>query len=103
MGIMNTNNIIEYQKLNQNSSSQSPFSTKNPRDIINGASHGLTNLAKGVVGGIAGLFVLPYMCIKSEGQSGILKGIGLGLTSLVSLPIIGFLTGSYQIVRGILN
>lgn len=97
--IINVNNKINEDENNN------LFSIKKPRDFINGAYHGIGNLTKGLLGGVTGLFLAPYMYIKdnTEGSLGILKGLGLGITSAISLPIIGTLTGSYQIIRGLLN
>ena len=97
---MNIDDIIKINgKLKDCEKKSSFFTIKNPRDIINGTYHGLGNITKGFIGGITGLVAIPYIHIKNKGSLGIFKGLGLGFTSSISLPIIGTLKRNNEITN----
>jgi len=100
---MDTKKIIEYNECNELSKTTPLFSTKKPKDVVSGISSGIKNTVKGVIGGAIGLVAMPILCAKDEGPVGFFKGLGTGILGAIILPIAGTLTGSMQVIRGLIN
>lgn len=100
---MDTKKIIQYNECNEQSKSDELFSTRKPKDVVAGISSGIKNTVKGVLGGAIGLVAMPILCAKDEGPVGFFKGLGTGLIGAVVLPVAGTVTGSMQVVRGLIN
>ncbi|GIM01777.1 hypothetical protein Vretimale_6563 [Volvox reticuliferus] len=63
------------------------FSLRKPRDARAGFASGLKSIAKGVLGGAAGLVAAPFV----------------GVVGAVVLPVTGVGVGTVQMVRGVIN
>ena len=77
------------------------FSCSRPRNVVAGSVQGLTNLTKGVFSGVFGLIGCPIYYTYNEGAIGFAKGMGIGITLAITLPLGGTITGFVQFVRGI--
>ena len=100
---MNSNNIISYTLNSKKDDNKKLFSYNTPKDIIAGASSGIKNISKGIIGGIGSMFILPIYGAKDDGLNGLIKGAGLGLCGGILLPITGTFMGGAQIIRGLYN
>ena len=100
---MNSHNIISYTLNSKKDDNKKLFSHNTPKDIIAGASSGIKNISKGIIGGIGSMVLLPIYGAKDEGLNGLIKGAGLGLCGGILLPITGTLMGGAQIIRGLYN
>lgn len=79
------------------------FSLRKPKDAKAGMSSGLKSMARGVVGGAAGLIAAPVIGASQGGFVGFAKGVATGVASVVVLPVAGIGVGTVQIVRGVMN
>ncbi|GLC44692.1 hypothetical protein PLESTB_000973900 [Pleodorina starrii] len=79
------------------------FSLRKPRDAKAGVASGLKSIAKGVLGGAAGLVAAPIVGAQREGVAGFAKGLAQGVVGAVVLPVTGVGVGTVQIVRGVIN
>ncbi|EFJ53165.1 molecular chaperone [Volvox carteri f. nagariensis] len=79
------------------------FSLRRPRDARAGLASGLKSIAKGVLGGAAGLVAAPIVGARSEGLAGFAKGLTQGVIGAVVLPVTGVGVGTVQFVRGVIN
>mmetsp|Transcript_11892 Transcript_11892/g.25534 ORF Transcript_11892/g.25534 Transcript_11892/m.25534 type:complete len:570 (-) Transcript_11892:2455-4164(-) len=79
------------------------FSLRRPKDAKAGLSSGLKSMAKGVVGGVAGLIAAPAIGAQKEGVLGFAKGVATGVVGAVVLPVTGVAIGTVQVVRGVVN
>ena len=101
---MDANKIIEYSTNSRNNDEENNyFSLNRPRDLIAGVSSGIKNVGRGLFGGLCSLVVLPISGAHNEGFPGFLKGVSLGLAGSIILPISGTVTGSIQIIKGLIN
>lgn len=79
------------------------FSLRRPRDFRAGLSSGLKSMAKGIVGGAAGLVAAPAIGASTDGVAGFAKGLATGVAGAVVLPVTGVVVGTVQMARGIMN
>ncbi|GFR42214.1 hypothetical protein Agub_g3105 [Astrephomene gubernaculifera] len=79
------------------------FSLRRPRDARAGLASGLKSIAKGVIGGAAGLVAAPIVGAHREGVTGFAKGLATGVVGAVVLPVTGVSVGAVQMVRGVIN
>ncbi|GLI63100.1 hypothetical protein VaNZ11_006004, partial [Volvox africanus] len=79
------------------------FSLRKPRDARAGFASGLKSIAKGVLGGAAGLVAAPIVGAQREGVTGFAKGLAQGVVGAVVLPVTGVGVGTVQMVRGVIN
>nr|CCC94613.1 unnamed protein product [Trypanosoma congolense IL3000] len=80
-----------------------PFASRKPKHIGQGLLDAAQNVAVGVGMGLGSLIALPVACAKEEGLKGAAKGVGLGLLGLATGTLAGAVTGSRQLVRGIIS
>ena len=84
------------------------FSTKKPRDAMDGMASGAGNIFKGIAAGTAVLFAAPVAGAvegaKSGGATGAVKGFGVGLGAGIAggagIAAAGTATGMAQVGRG---
>ena len=79
------------------------FYSSKPKNVLSGGFQGLTNITKGVFSGICGFIGCPIYYSLQEGPKGFAKGLGLGVTLAIALPIGGTVTGLTQFLKGIYN
>ncbi|KXZ52148.1 hypothetical protein GPECTOR_10g777 [Gonium pectorale] len=79
------------------------FSLRKPRDAKAGLASGLKSIAKGVLGGAAGLVAAPIVGAQRDGVTGFAKGLASGVVGAVVLPVTGVGVGAVQMVRGVIN
>ena len=81
----------------------SAYSLRKPRDLLAGTMSGVKNAGKGVLLGAATLIAAPIIGAKEEGVKGFAKGLVAGVLGAVSLSVAGVVSGSVQVVRGVIN
>ncbi|KAG2438479.1 hypothetical protein HXX76_005032 [Chlamydomonas incerta] len=79
------------------------FSLRKPRDAGAGLASGLKSIAKGILGGAAGLVAAPIVGASQGGVTGFAKGLASGVVGAVVLPVTGVGVGAVQMVRGVIN
>ncbi|PNW81790.1 hypothetical protein CHLRE_06g260350v5 [Chlamydomonas reinhardtii] len=79
------------------------FSLRKPRDAGAGLASGLKSIAKGILGGAAGLVAAPIVGASQGGVTGFAKGLASGVVGAVVLPVTGVGVGAVQLVRGVIN
>ena len=85
------------------------FSMNKPRDAADGLGKGATNIAGGLLGGVAFLFAAPIKGAmdgqrtggSAGGAKGFAKGLGVGVVGGTAMAVGGVSTGVVQIGRGV--
>jgi len=76
------------------------LSIRKPKHVGEGLKSAAGLVAGGVVGGVAGLVVLPVKGAKEKGVRGFAGGLAQGLVGAVALPTMGAIGGAVQLTRG---
>ncbi|EAR98864.2 PH domain protein (macronuclear) [Tetrahymena thermophila SB210] len=74
-----------------------------PKNVLDGATQGITSIVSGVTKGITGVLVNPFEGAKKGGAFGLLKGVGLGIAGLITKPVSGVLDAASSVTGGIKN
>jgi len=78
------------------------FVTQKPRDVIEGIRSALSNAIRGVFYGLAAAIASPIGGLKF-GAGGVVAGLVTGVILGVSMPLVGFAIGGYQMLRGLVE
>lgn len=65
------------------------YHQKRPKNVFSGIGYGSWEFLKGVGKGVSGLVSEPYKGAKNGGVKGMAKGAGKGIIGLVAKPIAG--------------
>ena len=84
---------------------------RKPKSVIDGTTSGLKLAVGGVVGGAVGLVAMPaigtYEGAKKSGAKGAAKGfvggLAKGVAGAVVLPLVGGISGTGQVLRGVVQ
>mmetsp|Transcript_29059 Transcript_29059/g.53197 ORF Transcript_29059/g.53197 Transcript_29059/m.53197 type:complete len:583 (+) Transcript_29059:95-1843(+) len=104
----NYNNNYNYNNNGENAPVASSFAisglfvTRKPRDIIEGLRSALSNAIRGTLYGLAALIASPIGGLKF-GAGGVAAGLVAGAILGVSMPLVGFAIGGYQMLRGLVE
>ncbi|KAG2485127.1 hypothetical protein HYH03_016114 [Edaphochlamys debaryana] len=79
------------------------FDLKRPKNAMDGLKSGAGSVAKGVLGGVAGLVAAPIVGAQQGGLVGLAGGVVSGVVGAVVLPVTGVGIGLTQAVRGVAN
>ena len=74
-----------------------------PRHVLAGMVQGSASLGRGVMDGLTGLISAPIEGAQSDGFSGLIKGIGLGVVGAFVKPTAGMLDAMTRTAEGIAN
>ena len=61
---------------------------------------GFISLGQGIVGGVAGVFLDPIKQAEKEGAKGFFKGLGTGITGIVTKPVLGTIDAAQGLIVG---
>mmetsp|Transcript_23468 Transcript_23468/g.49120 ORF Transcript_23468/g.49120 Transcript_23468/m.49120 type:complete len:686 (-) Transcript_23468:90-2147(-) len=78
------------------------FVTQKPRDVIEGMRSALSNAIRGTFYGLAAAIASPIGGLKF-GAGGVVAGLITGVILGVSMPLVGFAIGGYQMLRGLVE
>ena len=93
-------NTIEHKDTVKN---QDLFSYRRPKHVGSGICSGLKNVCKGIFYGVGSAVALPYKGAQTEGITGFSKGFVAGVGSFVLFPIVGVVSGVFQVAHGVYN
>lgn len=74
-----------------------------PGHIFEGIVDGVTELIRGILEGVVGVFYEPAKAVRQDGSDGFYGGLGLGLTGIVFRPLGGLCDCVRNISDGIKN
>ncbi|EAN80860.1 chaperone DnaJ protein, putative, partial [Trypanosoma cruzi] len=79
------------------------FALQEPKHALAGLSGAAQNLVVGVGVGLGSLLALPVVNGHRDGAKGVAKGVAMGVAALVGMTTYGVATGARQFAKGVYN